>query len=85
MAPRSFRDDALGRQPQHAVGPLRCRGRVRHQQAGRARAVHLLAQHGQHAFGGHRVEIAGGFVGQDQAGRVHHGAGDGHALQLPTR
>ena len=58
---------------------------MRHQQASRASAADLFAQHRQHPRGGVGVEIAGGLVGQDQARRVHHRARDGHALQLPAR
>ena len=34
---------------------------------------------------GGAVEISGGLVGQQQGGRVHHGARDGHALHLRRR
>jgi hypothetical protein len=37
-----------------------------------------------HQGGGGRVEVAGGFVGQQQAGPVHQRPRDRHALQLPA-
>jgi uncharacterized protein len=42
------------------------RRRVRDQQAGRAGLAHLGDEYCQHALGGLGVEVAGGFVGQDQ-------------------
>ena len=52
-----------------------------HHDDGGAFAVQLGQQlHHFLAVGG--VEIAGGFVGQDQLGPGHHGAGDGDALLL---
>ena len=44
----------------------------------------LVAQHVQHAGRGGRIEVAGGFVRQQQPGLVHQRTGDRHALQLPT-
>ena len=60
------RVNAVRGQAQHAVCPGCRRLGVRHQQAGRAAAPGLLEQQIQHAASGGRVQVAGGFVGQDQ-------------------
>ena len=41
-----------------------------------------VVEQAEDADGGGRVEFAGGFVGEDQGGRVGQGAGDGDALLL---
>jgi hypothetical protein len=43
-----------------------------------------LAQQGEDARAGGRVEVAGRLVGEDHRRPAHHGAGDGHPLALPT-
>ena len=48
-------------------------------------AAHLFGQGLHHTRGGVRVEVARGFVGQDQGRAVHQRTGDRHALQLPAR
>ena len=42
-------------------------------------------QQGHYFLAHHRVEVAGGLVGQDNFGRAHQGAGNGHPLPLPPR
>ena len=44
-----------------------------------------MLQHIHDLRGGARVEVAGGLVGQQQAGAVHQRAGNRHALQLTAR
>ncbi len=43
-------------------------------------AAHHAQQFAEHDVGGRDIEIAGGFIGQQEFGRVGHGAGDGDAL-----
>ena len=45
----------------------------------------LRHQRIHHFGGGGRVQVAGGFVGQQQARAVHQSAGNRHPLQLPAR
>jgi hypothetical protein len=43
-----------------------------------------LAEHFKNSLGVLSVEVAGGFVGEDDGGAVDEGAGNGYALLLAT-
>ena len=45
---------------------------------------HQIKQQISHYFAGGRIQVARGFVGQDDGRIVYQGAGDGHALTLAT-
>jgi hypothetical protein len=57
-------------------------GVVRDHHDGLAEFAVQLVQQVQHLGGGHAVEVAGGFVGDDQRRVGHQCAGNGHALLL---
>src|SRR5690348_6767946 len=54
---------------------------VGHHHDGITRLVQFV-EHGHHVAGGAGIQVAGGLVRQQDRGRAHQGAGDGHALAL---
>jgi hypothetical protein len=66
------------------LGPERDVGFVGHHDDGAAFIIQPPQQ--RHDLGaGRRVEVTGRFVGEDDLGVVHHGAGDGNTLLLTPR
>ena len=59
-------------------------GIVGDDQESSARAAHL-AERVEHRGGRFGIQAARGLVGEDQAGPVDEGAGDGHALRFAER
>ena len=49
-----------------------------------ARLAHETEQLIEHALGGMRIEISGGFVGEKKPRTIGDGAGDGDTLLLPA-
>ena len=73
---------AQGEDPVHMAGQLHV---VRGDQGGDARGLGQIAQGFEHRLAGGRIQIAGRFVGQQQARTIGQGAGDGDALLFPAR
>lgn len=57
---------------------------VRHHHYGLAEILVQLGEDAQHFQRGRGIQVAGGFVGQDQGGVGHDGARNRHALLLPA-
>ena len=84
MHPPSRRQgDAAGIDADDATGACGHALVVGDEDDGSAAAVEGLEEV-ENLVGGLRVEVAGGFVGQDQLGLVYQCAGDGDALLLPA-
>src|SRR6267154_252133 len=67
-----------------AVGDLGGFGVVGDHEDGLVELAAGLAEHLEDGVGVFGVEIAGGFVGEDDGGAVDEGAGDGYALLLAS-
>ena len=57
---------------------------MRYDDNGLAQLFSELEKKGVDFLLGARVQVAGGFIGKEDGGTVHKGAGNGHALLLPT-
>jgi hypothetical protein len=71
-------------QAQNAVGMARQIGTVGDQDQGLAEPAYQLVQQFRHPVAGGRIQVAGGFVGQNQVRLVNQGAGHGDPLLLPA-
>jgi hypothetical protein len=81
---RAVVDDDTVLQPHQALAARGHVGFVRDDDDGQALLAVERTQQVQHLFGGARVQVAGGLVGQQQRWLVDQRARDGHALLLPA-
>src|ERR1700674_2818384 len=84
LAPRPDPDDPTELHERHGVGELEHVCGLLLDEEDRGTEIAQLAEDLAHSGGGERCETEGGFVGDEDAGGVHEGAGEGEDLLLAS-